>query len=352
MARRIPVLCAVGLVSLSLGPSPAGAAAPELEMLGGSLTVHAVEGKDLAPATLPVLNTGGMPVPVHIEFQAASSGSAPYELAPPTVVAQGQATNVKLTFTGLRSLRKALTGLVVISGGAKPVAQPVTVIPAIRPPNDWVTLIVGVSFGIALILIATVAVEVGASANRGEHWKRLLQRAPPPKLSYASWASHVTVFGALLTTVLASSTLPEVPEQIDKSSLVRLSLLFGGLIVVAPFIFEAIQSPAANRLAKNKVTPEAEAEGGSGLILVLIVSCGLTVAAVVGQIATIGLATWEIVGAHNTLRIAIEVALGLMAALAFYYVLLEASKAALTDWKKEAAKRKAKSLPSASWPLP
>jgi hypothetical protein len=353
VSRGTRALCLAGLLGLMLGPSSA-IAAPELTTPGGPLTVHAVQGADTAQATLPILNTGDAPAEARVDFQASSSGSASYQLAPPTTIAPGQATSVKLTFTGLASLRKTLTGVVVISGGAKPVAQPVTMIPAIKPSNDWPTLIVCISIGIALILMASIAAEVaGGKVAPGGSLDQLLRPAPSPKLAYSSWASHVTVFGALLTTVLASSTLPEVPEQIDKNSLVGLSLLFAGLIVIAPFVFEAIQSPSANRLTKSKVAPQAESEGGSGVILVLILSCGLTLGAVVGQIATIGLATWEIVGEHNTVRIAIEASLGLLAALAVYYVLLEASKAASTDWHAAAAKRKQDGdAQPASWALP
>jgi hypothetical protein len=132
--------------------------------------------------------------------------------------------------------------------------------------------------------------------------KLLVASAPPPKWSVESWATHLTAVGALVGTVLGSASLPEVPRQIDKNSLVALSLLFGALVVVAPFVFQAVQSP---RVSANA----PEEEGGNGYTWVLLVSCWLTLGAVFGQLATLGLATWEIAGGSGG-GVAIEIALG------------------------------------------
>ncbi|HEY1833396.1 MAG TPA: hypothetical protein VGG08_03080 [Solirubrobacteraceae bacterium] len=302
-------------------------AAPELAVLGqGPVAVNAVQGKDSAEAYVTVLNAGLQPASISASFQAASSGATKATLAAPTTIQAGQATRVKLEFTGLKALSEAVSGELVINGGAKPVAQSVEVMPALQPSASWPALIVGVSLGLALLLIAIVALSVG----RIKGWQRLGEPAPPPQWSFESWATHLTAVGAVLGTVLGSASLPATPRQIDKTSLVSLSLLFGALVVVAPFVFQAIQSPRASKPAGG--------DERSGYTWVLLLSCALTLGAVLGELATLGLAAWEITGGNKG-GLAIESALGLLAALALYYLLVTAWKAASTNWEEELEKR-------------
>jgi hypothetical protein len=287
--------------------------------------VDAVQGKDSAEAFVTVLNTGSTPASITASFQAGSSDSTKAALAAPTTIQPRQATRVKLVFSGLTALSETVSGELVITGGAKPVAQSVEVTPALQPSASWPSLIVGVSLGLALLLTAVIAVIAGARKG----WERLTDAAPPPQWSFESWATHLTTVGAVLGTVLGSASLPSTPRQIDKTSLVSLSVLFGALVVIAPFVFQAIQRPGSWGSSGN--------DERSGYTWVLLLSCGLTLGAVLGELATLGLATWEITGGDNGGK-AIEFGLGLLTAL--YYMLLTAWKAATTDWKSQAEKSK------------
>ena len=55
-----------------------------------------------------------------------------------------------------------------------------------------------------------------------------------------SWASTLTAVGAILGTVLSvSGVLPKETQWLPKAELAGLSLLFGALTVIAPFLYNA-----------------------------------------------------------------------------------------------------------------
>jgi hypothetical protein len=115
--------------------APAFAAgAPEISVLGqGPVAVNAVQGENRAEAYVTVLNSGSVLANISASFQAASAGSTKAELANPTTIQPGQAARVKLVFTGLKALGEVVSGDLVITGGAKPVAQSVEITPALQP---------------------------------------------------------------------------------------------------------------------------------------------------------------------------------------------------------------------------
>jgi hypothetical protein len=330
--RRIATLLAACLSLVCLWTVPATAAvgaastaAPELQLLGqGPVSVSAVQGKDAAEAYLTVLNAGSATASISASFQAASSAaSIKASLGAPTSLRPGEANRVRLIFTGLKALSEPVNGQIVIAGGATPVAESATVSPALQPSADWPLLIVIIGFGSAALFFGGLATAV--ASKKGLSW--LGKSAPSPKWSFESWATHLTAVGALLGTVLGTASLPETPTQIDKTSLVALSLLFGALVVVAPFVFEAIQRPTQ--------PTSAESEGGSGFVGVLLLSCAITFGAVIGEIVTLGLASWEITGGGAG-GVLIEIGLGVLFVLAVYYVTVTACNAAMTDWQTQA----------------
>ncbi|HEY4897892.1 MAG TPA: hypothetical protein VII01_17620, partial [Solirubrobacteraceae bacterium] len=316
---RIVTLLAACLSLVCLWTAPATAAvqasataAPELQLLGqGPVSVSAVQGKDAAEAYVTVLNAGSTTASISASFQAASAASVKAALGAPTSLGPGEADRVKLIFTGLKALSEPVSGQIVIRGGATPVAQSATVSPALQPSADWPLLIVIIGFGSAALFFGGLATAV--ASKKGLSW--LGNSAPSPKWSFESWATHLTAVGALLGTVLGTASLPETPTQIDKTSLVALSLLFGALVVVAPFVFEAIQRPTQ--------PTSAESEGGSGFVGVLLLSCAITFGAVIGEIVTLGLASWEITGGGGG-GVLIEIGLGVLFVLAVYYVTVTA----------------------------
>lgn len=103
-----------------------------------------------------------------------------------------------------------------------------------------------------------------------------------------SWASNVTVIGALLGTILSAGVLPEVTTT-PKATYAGLNLLFAVVIVVAPFLYRATQSVVAVHQTTAETEPQYQ-----GYVWSFLVSSALTLWAVVGELATIGLLFDEI----------------------------------------------------------
>jgi len=328
--RRVALALACALIALTV-PVAAARAAPELTVLGsGPVEVKAEAGKDTAEAFVSVLNTGGEPAGVSIGFQASRSAAIKATLAGSAEIKPRQAANVGVRFTGLKGLTEKATGQIVVQGGSKPVAQSATITPALQPLVNWPLAIVIGCMGASLLLIGAIALRVlGKRSATGK--SLLLGPAPGPKWSYDSWATHLTAVGALLGTVLGAVTLPAVPVQIDTESLVGLSLLFAGLAAAGPFVFQAIRSPDAKA--------GEEEEGNWGYTWGLLIACWLTLGAVLGELATLGLAAWVITGGDGA-AVALEVGLGVLFLLAAYYVVTTANALASVDWRELARKAK------------
>jgi|SRR5215211_595497 len=221
--RRLGILVSIA-VAVSCGSvASASVQAPEVSVLGeGALAVKATQGEDETVAYLTLLNAGREAVTANISFQAASSTKvsldATFARIPP-----GEAERVAVRFVGLTDLEESAQGELVVQGGAQPVARSVAINPAPQPSAPWPQLFVLGAFAATLLLTAGVALR--ARAKNKAHL--LLKKAPGPKWGFDSWATTATAVGAILGTVLGGATLPEVPGEIDRQSLVALNLLFG-----------------------------------------------------------------------------------------------------------------------------
>jgi hypothetical protein len=99
-----------------------------------------------------------------------------------------------------------------------------------------------------------------------------------------SWASNITVVGAILGTVLSAKVLPTPTTVVDSpNGYTALSLLFGALVVVAPLLFTTLRS--------GKPDPKGPVYTGYGWGF-LLASC-VTLWAVIGELATVGLVLYE-----------------------------------------------------------
>jgi hypothetical protein len=98
-----------------------------------------------------------------------------------------------------------------------------------------------------------------------------------------SWASNLTVLGAILGTVLSANILPAGTVVISPEGYTALSLLFGILVVVAPFLYTALR----------KGEPSSEGPVFTGRNWAFLVASGVTIWAVNGEIGTVGLILYE-----------------------------------------------------------
>ena len=298
--------------------------APQLEVLGdGPLEVEAAEGETTAEGFITLLNSGSDVVPISVALQAASETRVGTSSLGVTRLPPQEATRVGVTFDGLDGgLEEPLSGQLVITGDALPIAKEVTITPAPQPEAAWPEIFIGSSLGIALALMLIVA----GTIPRGQ-LGRLKDKAVGPKWSFDSWATILTAVGALLTTVVAEVTLPEIPEEISKDDLVALSLAFAAMLVIGPFAFYATR-PASE--------PASDQESGfAGFNVMLLFACCLTCGAVIGQLATLTLLVWELVGG-GLWGIATIVVAAALALLALRYTYVTGKELATKDWKTTA----------------
>lgn len=324
----IRVACAfVGLfavaTALVLASSAAAAPAPvELSFLGSeTLEVEAEEGESFAEAYVTLFNAGERPTSFAITLQASSSAEVEISETSPSSVGAAGAERVKLVFSGVDSLEEKLDGQLVMTGGTGPVSLPVAITPAPQPSAPWLEIIVVGAAALTLVLMLVIVGVIPVS-KRG----LLKKRAVGPKWSFDSWAGVLTTIGAVFGSVLGGVTLPDVPSEIGKDTLIGLNLLFPALLAVAPFVFYAIRPRALSA---------ADQEAGlAGFNVVLLFACCLTCGAVVGELATLGLLGWELLG-ESGWAWAASALLVVLAGLAIYYCSVTAYSLATTDWEAQ-----------------
>jgi hypothetical protein len=126
-----------------------------------------------------------------------------------------------------------------------------------------------------------------------------------------SWASNLTIFGAILTTVAASKILPASTVVASADGYVSLGLLFATLVTVAPFVYNALRTGTPRT---DSAGPDYKGRGWA-----LLVACWLTIWATTGQIGTAGLVVYEMQHAH---RIALGAMIPLFVILAVSLLLV------------------------------
>ncbi len=304
--------------------APAAAQSSKLTLLGeGKLELAAKRGQPSKTVKLTVANVGTAAAMPEASYVSTVGGGVDVRAQRREPIEAGEVVPIAVTLTGLDELDAAAEGQLVVKGGAEPVARTVTIAPVAQPLLPWPEMIVG------LAILAAVLLRVGIAfyARRKQKKPLLDKRSPGPKWKFDSWASTATATGAILATVLGDATLPTVADQVDKETLVGLSLLFGGVVVVAPFVFQARGN------ARTKATDQEAGLGSTNRELVL--ACSLIFGAVLGELATLGLLVWEAIGS-SVWTLAAELALVYLAWLTVRYVVSTTWILATTDWEKQA----------------
>ena len=144
----------------------------------------------------------------------------------------------------------------------------------------WDAAIVYGSFFIAAITAATCANRAGVASSA---------TVGPPGWDLAkSWGTNVAVFGVLIGTFFATRIVPD-PKYVVDPGYPLLSVLFALLALVAPIVFVAMAG--VKQVTRNQV-PDVQAQGtATGFYIAML----LTVWAALGQIATLGALTFEVI---------------------------------------------------------
>jgi hypothetical protein len=190
-------------------------------------------------------------------------------------------------------------------------------------------LIASLLAGLSLVAVAWLLSSAG--------WTEMIELdAGPHTLDFSkSFASNLTIFGAVVGQVLTAKLLPSqssvnVPPKdvvMLAGDYTSLTLLFGLLVVVSPFVYAALRAglpppppdeddsiPAGGKGAGHA------ASGRSGRGWAFLIACWLTLWGVIGEIAVLGLLFYE--GRHAVPPVAPGIAYGVWAALGITLVLV------------------------------
>ncbi len=150
--------------------------------------------------------------------------------------------------------------------------------------HGWVLTIVFGALGAGLGTGTAVGFAVGFRKGFG----CLFDEAPGPTWSFDSWATNITAAGAAFGTVLTSTTLAATAKPLNPAALASLNLFFGLLVLAGPFIFQCIRNP--------RKSPVNQDSGRWGFNITLLLACEVTLAAVVGELGTLAVLFYEILG--------------------------------------------------------
>jgi hypothetical protein len=156
-------------------------------------------------------------------------------------------------------------------------------------PSITATRLFTASLVAALVVIVVSLVWLSAKGIK------FSDRMGPPSWNFGdSWGTNITVGGALLTTLLGFSALPEQTHYLNKIAYLCLSLIFAALITVAPSIYALLRSPVN---VTGSTTPQYQ-----GYVLCFALASSATVWGALGQLETVGLLFGELADARQISR--------------------------------------------------
>ena len=273
------------LAAAALVLAAAASAAPPVTVLSPmTLTVQAAEP---TTETLTVRNDGSSVSTLQLTSML-DAGSAQVQPTQVTIPAFGVKA-FQVTITADRNDRSANGQLVLTAPGAPPAAVPVVIEPEQSRSWSAALLIFVPLLGAAVLVI----VRLRTVDHRGPFG--------PANWDYSeSWATSLTLVGALLGTVLGAGVLPDNLDLFSKAGYAGFNVLFGMLVVVAPLVYAAGQ-----RRIKDS---EDKKQQYQGTTLAFALASIVTLWGVFGELATIGLLYREIekAGELNTFLVAVS----------------------------------------------
>jgi uncharacterized membrane protein YecN with MAPEG domain len=257
-------------VSFAATSASASAAPPITLIAPDKATVSSSAPK---PLTITVRNEEANDLAVRLSV-LLDKGSA--TLAPPTTTVSGHdVKRLKVTISPDQSDRDTVGDLVLKPADAAPAVLPITIEPK-KNYNYSAVLAIWFPLAAAVALVLWAVLTTADKKSFG-----------PANWDYSqSWASTLTVVGALLGTVLSAGVLPDELDLFTKAGYAGLNIFFGMLVLFAPLVYAAFQK----RLLPDKDgVPQYE-----GTVRAFAVASVATLWGVFGELVTVGLLFREI----------------------------------------------------------
>jgi hypothetical protein len=284
-------------VSLAVAfPGLASSASPPITVVApSSLTVQAGQPK---PTTVTVRNDGADDITLSLE---AVLGKGTAHVKPSRLKVKGLGVKpFQLTVTPDKSTRDTSGGITFTAtagGDAPPAVLPVVIKPEEHHDNAATFLL------FAPLVFAVLLVELRVFTIRN--------RKPtlgPANWSFSdSWATSLTLVGALLGTILGAGVLPDELDLFSKAGYSAFNVLFGMLVLVAPLVYAAAQNRIKN---KDDGTPQYQ-----GKTWAFAIASVVTLWGVLGELITVGLLLREIGKAGGLSTVLVVLAWGILVAI-------------------------------------
>jgi hypothetical protein len=274
-ARRVGAVASFLICLAALGiPAAAGAATgPTLEFVAPS-TLAPTAGK---PTSVFLRNSGSTAARVRLHLLTTEDKA---ELQPKSaLVPPLGVSKLELTIEPEDPGAAQAGELIASAPGSVPAALSYST-PAAKSTQWWVYLLIGGSLLGGFGLVAGRWATIGKPPKDEPHYD-LKDRIGPVQWDFSkSWASNLTVVGALLGTIISAGVLPEASAT-PKSTFAVLSLLFGVLVVLGPFLYAATQRAKSVHRTKTVKEPQYQ-----GYLWSFLLAAAITLWAVFGEVGT------------------------------------------------------------------
>ena len=306
MFIRLVLIC---LAALAVAPGAALAQSSKLTLVEPESLTLATEGGSAPTQTVWVRNSNPELASVTFSAEVVDSNGKRHTIeagAAPRRIGADQVKAFRVTLRDIPSDGKLNGQLVARAPGVHPGSIDLEI-----GPNSDLTSLLNILLAVPAIL-AAVFVLIRYFTLKGATGVKRQTRLGTVDFDFTkSFASTITVVGAILGTVLTASVLPEEPELLSKQQYTALNLVFGAMIVLAGVVYAATETPQKDSTPTPGGTRKYE-----GFIWSFLVSTGLVMWAVLGQLGCLLLIVSELERADLFTTSAIVVFIVLMAAAA------------------------------------
>lgn len=288
-----PVIALLGLtlgVIPSLAEDTPPAPKPSFELLDGAAATLSPERSSLFKLDLPVRNSGTKQGEASLKLVSGVDKKCEHaditsEPASPITLERGAVAILHVTISKITPPATCYLQLITEKEPGNALSKQV------KLAQHHVTSTIFCAFLACSFLAAIIAFGAWHQAHEKLEKVPACYQLGSPAWDFAkSWTSTTTLLGALISTALTLTALPDLTKYASKSGYAALALLISLVVVIAPFIFVAFRSGTIGtdlETKKNVVIYE-------GCAWLFVVSCAITLFASLAQVVLLLMLLGEI----------------------------------------------------------
>jgi hypothetical protein len=292
-----PAIALLGLIFVATPASaedPPALSAPTLkpsfELLDGAAATLSSERSGLFKLDLPVRNSGTKQGAASLKLvsdmdKKCDQADITSEPASPITLERGAVAILHVTISKITPPATCYLQLVTEKETGNTLSKQV------KLAQHHVTSTIYCAFQACSFLAVIVAFGPWYKAHKKLENVPACYKLGTPAWDFAkSWTSTTTLLGAMISTALTLTALPDLTKYASKSGYAALALLISLLVVIAPYVFVAFRSGTVGKdleTKKNVVIYE-------GCVWLFVVSCAITLFTGLAQIVLLMLLLGEV----------------------------------------------------------